>query len=59
MFALDKGRNYGVGGEGPECGLQLITRTVGKAGWGQDSLFFQPERETESPVLDGTEDRAR
>lgn len=54
-FALDKGRNYGVGGGGrgrtPQCGLQLITRTVGKARWGQDSHFFQPERETESPVL--------
>lgn len=26
-------------------------RTVGKARWGQDSHFFQQERETESPVL--------
>lgn len=43
----------GGGGEvrAPQCVLQLITRTVGKARWGQDSHFFQQARETESPVL--------
>lgn len=40
-----------VGSKDTRCGLQIITRTIGKSAWGQDNHFFQQERETESSVL--------
>lgn len=40
-----------VGSKDSRCGLQIITRTIGKSAWGQDNHFFQQERETESSVL--------
>lgn len=47
-----------VGSKDTRCGLQIITRTIGKSAWGQDNHFFQQERETRVLSPGGTAGRA-